>query len=183
MKAKTLTQIALFTALIAIGAFIKIPVPVVPFTLQYLFTMLAGILLGAKRGAAAVLCYIALGLVGLPIFASGGGISYVLQPTFGYLLGFALGTYVTGRIANAVPAPSFKRLLAANFTGLIIVYLMGMVYYWLISTLYIGTEIGFWTLFLYCFLLAVPGDILLCIVAAIIGKRLVPALNHTGGNN
>ena len=53
-KTKTLIYCSLFTALIAAGAFIKIPVPVVPFTLQYLFTMLAGLLLGSKRGTISV---------------------------------------------------------------------------------------------------------------------------------
>ncbi len=66
-KTKNLTLCALFVALIAAGAFIKIPVPVVPFTLQTLFTMLAGLLLGAKRGCTAVFIYIILGLMGLPI--------------------------------------------------------------------------------------------------------------------
>lgn len=58
----------LFTALIAAGAFIKIPVPVVPFTLQYLFTMLAGLFLGSRRGMISVVAYMLLGLAGLPIF-------------------------------------------------------------------------------------------------------------------
>ena len=59
-KTKDLTLCALFVALITAGAFIKIPVPVVPFTLQTLFTMLAGLLLGAKRGCTAVCIYIIL---------------------------------------------------------------------------------------------------------------------------
>lgn len=175
-KTKSLVLVSLFAALIAAGAFIKIPVPVVPFTLQFLFTTLAGILLGGKYGGLSVLGYIALGLIGLPIFAGGGGIAYVLQPTFGYLIGFCVGTVVTGRIANSVPAPSVKRLVAANLAGLLIVYTFGMVYYWLIYQFYIGTGIGFWTLFLYCFVLAVPGDLVLCVVAAMIGKRLMPIL-------
>lgn len=61
-----------FTTLIAVGAFIKVPVPVVPFTLQFLFTMLAGLLLGGRKGALSVGVYIVLGLVGLPVFAEGG---------------------------------------------------------------------------------------------------------------
>lgn len=165
---------ALFTALIAAGAFIKVPVPIVPFTLQFLFTTLAGVLLGGRYGGLSVLCYVLLGLIGLPIFAGGGGIGYVLQPTFGYLIGFAVGAFVTGNIANAVAAPSLKRLIAANFVGLLIVYAFGMAYYWLIYKFYIGTGIGLWTLFLYCFLLAVPGDIVLCFLAAYLGKRLAP---------
>ena len=76
---------AMFVALIAVGAFIKVPIPVVPFTLQYLFTMLAGLLLGGKKGSLAVGIYILLGLIGLPIFAQGGGIGYIFQPSFGYI--------------------------------------------------------------------------------------------------
>ena len=67
-KTQSLTYCSLFTALIAVGAFIKIPVPVVPFTLQFLFTMLAGLLVGPRRGAISVAAYMVLGLVGLPIF-------------------------------------------------------------------------------------------------------------------
>ncbi len=167
---------ALFVALIAVGAFIKIPVPVVPFTLQYLFTMLAGLLLGGKRGFIAVCIYIFLGLIGIPIFASGGGIGYIFQPSFGYIIGFAVGAFVTGIIANKSDKPGYKRLLAANFIGLGIVYLLGMIYYYLISIFYLGTPIGLWPLFLYCFILAVPGDILLCIAGAILGKRLIPLI-------
>ena len=62
---------AIFTALIAIGAFIRIPVPVVPFTLQFLFTTLAGVLLGSRLGATSVILYIVLGLLGVPVFAEG----------------------------------------------------------------------------------------------------------------
>ena len=101
-KTKTLIYCSLFTALIAVGAFIKIPVPVVPFTLQYLFTMLAGLLLGSRKGTLSVVAYMLLGLAGLPIFSEGGGFWYVLKPSFGYIIGFCLGTYVTGKIAEKI---------------------------------------------------------------------------------
>ena len=72
-RTKNLMYCSLFTALIAVGAFIKIPIPVVPFTLQFLFTTLAGLLLGSKMGAVSVIAYMVLGLVGLTIFSEGGG--------------------------------------------------------------------------------------------------------------
>lgn len=176
VRTRNMIVTAMFVALIAAGAFLKIPVPVVPFTLQYLFTMLAGMLLGARRGCLAVCIYILLGLIGLPVFANGGGISYVLQPSFGYIIGFAVGAYVTGLIAHGNTAPSVRRLLAANFSGLAIVYLFGIVYYDMICRFYLNSPIGFWTLFLYCFLLCVPGDIVICIAAAFLGNRLIPLL-------
>lgn len=76
------------------------PVPVVPFTLQFLFTTLAGLLLGSKKGAISVVAYMILGLAGLPIFSEGGGFWYVIKPSFGYIIGFCIGTYVTGLIAD-----------------------------------------------------------------------------------
>lgn len=178
MKTKDLVLCAMFVALIAVGAFIKVPVPVVPFTLQFLFTMLAGLLLGPVNGALAVVVYIVLGLVGLPIFTQGGGPGYIFQPSFGYIIGFAVAAYVTGRIANEKSHTGYGRLLAANFIGLFIVYAFGMVYYYVISNFVINTPIGLWPLFLYCFLLAVPGDIALCILAAVIGKRMIPMIKE-----
>lgn len=180
VRIKDMAYMSIFTALIAIGAFIKIPVPVCPFTLQLLFTTLAGLILGPKKGAISVLCYIIIGLIGVPVFVSGGGLLYIFQPTFGYLIGFCLGTFVTGKIASSEKYPSLKRLLIANFSCLIIVYSLGILYYFLIMTYYVGTGIGIWTLFLYCFLLAIPGDIILCILAAILGKKVVPLLKISG---
>jgi len=176
-KTKGIILCAMFTALTAVGAFIRIPIPIVPFTLQYLFTMLAGLLLGGGLGTVSVFTYIALGLLGLPIFAEGGGFAYVLKPSFGYIVGFCVGAFATGVIANKSSTPSYQRLLAANFTGLFIVYLFGMAYCWLINNFYLRAGIGLWPLFLYCFILAVPGDIVLCILAAVLGKRLIPVLH------
>ena len=97
MKTRELVLCALFVALITVGTFVRIPVGADVYTLQFLFTLLAGLLLGERLGALAVLVYIALGLLGVPVFASGGGPSYVLQPTFGYLIGFVVQAWLCGR--------------------------------------------------------------------------------------
>lgn len=112
---KDMIMCALFTALIAVGAFIKVPVPVVPFTLQFLFTMLAGLIMGGRLGAISVGLYAVLGLVGLPIFAEGGGIWYVLKPSFGYIIGFALGSLVTGLMVEKQKNLTMGRLLGGEF--------------------------------------------------------------------
>lgn len=87
-RTRTITLCGLFAALTAIGAFIKIPLPppLVPFTLQFLFCALAGVLLGSKVGALSQLIYVLVGLVGIPVFTEGSGLHYVVKPTFGYLI-------------------------------------------------------------------------------------------------
>ena len=126
-KTKALVYCSLFTALIAVGAFIRVPIPVLPFTLQYLFTMLAGLLLG---------------LAGLPIFTEGGGLWYVFKPSFGYIIGFCGGTFVTGLLAQRLKKPTVLGYLGANFAGLAVVYVVGMVYYYLICNYVIASPIG-----------------------------------------
>lgn len=175
---KNLILCSIFTALIAVGAFIKIPIPVVPFTLQFLFTNLAGILLGRKLGSLSVTMYIAIGLVGIPIFTSGGGISYIFQPTFGYLIGFVAGSWVTGYICEKYKGNSYKKYLLASFTGLAVVYIFGMIYYYLISNYYLNSPLSVGALILYCFILAVPGDIAICFASSSLAKKLIPILNR-----
>lgn len=163
-----------FTTLITAGAFIKVPVPVLPFTLQFLFTMLAGLLLGGRKGALSVFVYILLGLVGLPVFAEGGGFWYILKPSFGYLIGFLLATYVTGRMVERRKKLLTRWVIAINFLGLFIVYATGMIYYYVICNYVIDTPIALGPLFLYCFVMVVPGDIFLCFLAAILTIRVRP---------
>lgn len=177
---RDLSMCALFATLTAVGAFIKIPIPVVPFTLQFLFVMLAGLLLGARKGTFSVAVYVLLGLAGVPVFAEGGGFWYVLKPSFGYLIGFLFAAYVIGKITENIKKLVMWKILAANFAGLAIVYGIGLVYYYVICNYVIHTPLGVWPLFLYCFLMVVPGDICLCILAAILTKRVKPALRNMG---
>lgn len=174
-KVKELVLFSLFTALTAIGAFIRVPVPLCPFTLQLLFTTLSGLILGSRKGAASVAVYVALGLSGVPVFTQGGGPGYIFRPTFGYLLGFIAGAWLTGKLSERMEKLSFVRILFANLAGLLVVYLFGMVYVYVINNYYLNTPIGIWPVVLYCFLLAVPGDICLCVLAAVLAKKLYRA--------
>ena len=179
-KTKYLIYCSLFTALIAVGAFIRVPIPVLPFTLQYLFTMLAGLVLGPRWGTAATVAYMLLGLAGLPIFTEGGGFWYILKPSFGYIIGFCGGTFVTGWLAQRMKKRSFMHYLWANLAGLAVVYIVVMAYYYIICNYVIGAPIAMWPLFLYCFILAVPGDIALSILAAVVIRRMEPVLVRAG---
>ena len=88
LTTKSLILCSLFASLIAVGAFIKVPIPVVPFTLQVLFTTLAGLLLGPRLAAISVGIYLLVGLVGVPVFTQGGGPSYNTPTYFSILIGF-----------------------------------------------------------------------------------------------
>ncbi len=175
-KTLGIVLVGMFTALIAVGAFIKIPVPYVPLTLQVFFTTMAGLVLGPWLGAASAFCYMALGLIGLPIFTAGGGFWYVLQPTFGYIIGFIVGSFVTGYIANKVPNPSYKQIYLGIFVGLAIVYAFGVIYLYFMSHFYLESGITLWTAFLSGCLLCAPGDIITSILAGFIFKKMLPIL-------
>ena len=122
MKARTISYVALFTALTAIGAFIKIPIPYIPFTLQILAVYLAGALLGPRLGMLSQLCYVLIGLIGVPVFAEGGGFGYIFKPTFGYLLGYILGAYVNGWLINRFSLSTIRSIFLANAASLLTVY-------------------------------------------------------------
>ena len=166
---------ALFTALSAIGAFIRIPVPLVPFTLQITFTTLAGLLLGSKKGAISVAVYV---LIGIPVFTQGGGFSYVLKPSFGFLVAFIIGAFVTGLIVEKKQNPSFLRIIGASFAGMAFVYVLGAIYFYIICNFVINAPVGIGKTVMSCFVLVAPGNIALAILAALVAKRIIPILNR-----
>ncbi len=124
---------ALIASLTAVAAWIKIPFPLVPITLQTLFTYLAGCLLPSRMAffsQAAVLC---LGLLGVPVFAGGGGPHYLLQPTFGYLLAMPLAAYAIARTRGE--RQSIPRLVNALVVGTTVVFGLGV--FWLYATMHL----------------------------------------------
>ncbi len=124
---------ALFTALIAAGAFIIIPVGFVPITLQSLFILLAGLLGGRKIGTSSALLYIVLGAVGLPLFSGGtGGIAHLLGPTGGYIMAalpaaFLAGFFADfGRRKHPEDPPGWSWITAGAIIGTVTFYLLGV---------------------------------------------------------
>ena len=115
IKTRDLIYCALFAALTAIGAFLHFQLFQATITLQFFFTAMAGLLLGAKLGALSQLLYVVLGLVGVPIFAAGGGFGYVFQPTFGFLLGLIPAAWVVGAVTGESLDP--KRMALASLAG------------------------------------------------------------------
>ena len=196
MKNTTLRSMiltALFAALTAIGAFLKITMPHVSFTLQVFFTCMAGLLLGPYWGAASQLVYVLLGLVGLPIFTEGGGLMYVAKPTFGFLLGLIPMAFVVGLMTRDLPYRRKKqrlpdgpqvqmqllsrpkqllRIALAELVGLAALYVIGLPY------LYIALG-GLWSLkktIVSGCLIFLPFDAIKLICEAFLSVRLVPLL-------
>ena len=168
MKTKDIVNIAMFATLLSVCAWIYIPMTI-PFTMQTLFVLLAGLLLGKTYAPLTMLCYLALGLFGLPIFSQGGGVGYLLSPTFGYLIGFVAAGWVTGKLAKG-------GYLKAAFAGLFVIYLFGTLYYYLLLTCYLNQTVALKGLLISCVFVTLPMDCLLTVLAASLGKRLKKVL-------
>ena len=175
-KTLMLVLTALFAALTAIGAFLGFKFVLASITLQFLFTAMAGVLLGRRYGALSQAVYVLLGLVGVPIFAQGGGFSYVLQPTFGFLLGLIPTAWVIGKIAEK--DRSVPRLLLACFAGLAVLYLVGLPYIALIVNVYKGGNVSGMTLATAYMLPYLPGDCLKIVVSVILAPRILKAMER-----
>lgn len=167
---KMLVRSALLAALTAVGAFIKIPLGVSSITLQFFFTAMAGCLLGPLWGAASQGVYVLLGLVGLPIFTLGGGFGYVLQPTFGFLLGLIPSALVMGLLTKKSRRP--LRVVLACVAGLATLYAVGLPYMALILNVYLGKGWSFARLLRDGMLIFLPGDALKIAVAAVLFPKL-----------
>ena len=172
--------ISIFAALTAVGAFIKIPTPLVPFTLQFLFCAYSGIFLGAKNGFYSQLLYVTIGLIGIPVFASGGGPAYILQPTFGYLLGFMACAYVIGRFNQNLSKPSFIKIYATVLVGLFCVYLFGISYLYLIVNFYLHKQMTVSAALAVGFMPYIIPDLISSLLIALTAVRIVPILRKNG---
>lgn len=179
-KTRTLVLISLFAALTAVGAFIKIPTPVVPFTLQFFFCAFSGLLLGAKAAFYSQILYIFIGLAGLPVFTGGGGLMYIFQPTFGYLIGFAFCAYIIGRFTDQAEKFHFLTLFAVIVLGLMIVYVFGVLHLYLILNYYLDKDVSLLQSLWIGFLPYITFDVLQSAVIAYIARRVLPLLRKSG---
>jgi biotin transport system substrate-specific component len=156
MNTKRMILMGLFAALTAVGGFLKIPFLYSAITLQFFFTALAGMLLGPKYGAVSQLVYVALGVLGLPIFTAGGGFGYVLYPTFGFLLGLIPAAWTVGKLAGQ--NPSFLRSVLACLGGLAVLYAVGLPYMGLVLNVYLGKGMDLWAIAMAGMIPFLPGD-------------------------
>lgn len=159
-----------FAALTAVAGFLKLPFGPMSITLQTMLAALAGIVLGPKWGAVSQGVYLALGLMGLPIFTMGGGLGYVFQPSFGFLLGFPLTAAVSGQLARNTLSP--LRLALAAAVGILAGYVIGTPYMGLILNLYLDKGLDVWTVVKTGCLIYLPGEAVKVAATALIAPPL-----------
>jgi Uncharacterized conserved protein len=174
-KLATTVLSCLFTALMTVGAYIALPLPgtPVPIVFQNFFIMLAALLIGPRWGLAAVLTYLCLGAIGLPVFAGGaGGLARFIGPTGGYLIGYVPAVLVIGIISDLGARRRLWRDGLAAIMGCAIVDICGIV--WLKAA-----TSGSWEASLAAGLLPfLPGDAVKIILATLISGRLAPIVER-----
>lgn len=169
---------ALLCALLVVSTLLlRFPLPGtdVLFTTQLVFVLLSGLVLPFPYGLYGVLGYLALGLIGLPVFSSVSGPSVVATPTFGFLMGFPCAVLIAGVIRRILQKKKSCDLVAA-LAGTLAMYVVALGYIALLNGLWLRTPIGIKELLaVYCagFL---PLDVVKAVMAAMIAPRLRKAI-------
>jgi biotin transport system substrate-specific component len=153
------------TAITVALSFVKIPFYSVPFTLQTLAAMLAGVLLRKWEGTASQVLYIAIGLVGLPVFSQGGGLGYIFNPTFGYILFLPVLTILVSFLYR--PLKVFGLILPS-----ILLLLFGAMYY----LIFINNDMTIGSVLISFMLIFIPAEIIKSLAAYYLGVKLKPLL-------
>ena len=127
ISTRGMTYAAMFGAMTAIGAYIIIPLPPVPITLQTFVMYLAASLLGGRLGALSQTVYILLGVIGLPVFAGGkAGLGVLIGPTGGYLMGFIIGAYIIGRMLESRKHSGYVWIALSLIAATVVIYICGV---------------------------------------------------------
>jgi biotin transport system substrate-specific component len=166
---RSLTHIALFAALIAVlGLVPKLDLAAgVPITAQSLGIMLCGTVLGARRGALAVLLFLALVAAGLPLLSGGrGGIGVFAGPSVGFLVGFPVAAFVAGWVMERTTlAPAVAATAASVIGGIGVLYVFGITG----MALVLGKSLSEAAFLSFAFL---PGDAIKAVIAGLVTQSL-----------
>ena len=171
-KENDLVLIALFAALVAVlGLIPSIQMPWgIPVTAQSLGVMLAGAVLGAKRGGLSILLFIGLVALGLPLLAGGrGGLGVFASPTAGFIFGFPVAAFVTGLVMEKLRFdPTVASGIASFIGGIVVLYVMGILGFYMLTDKSLGTSISIMVTY-------IPGDLVKVVLTAIIVGALAKA--------
>lgn len=170
MKTKELVYVALCAVIIAICSWISIPTAV-PFTLQTFGIYLAVAVLGGKLGTISLLIYIALGTIGLPVFAGfKSGFAAITGPTGGYLVGFLATTLIMWSFEKLFGKSKLSFIISA-IIGLIACYALGTVWFMKVFSAANG-PIGLTATLGMCVIPFIIPDLIKLVVAYLIGNKI-----------
>lgn len=176
-----ITMMAMMMALLIITAKLVIPLPLFDYlSLQIITIYLIYPLLGTKYGLIVTFSYLILGLIGLPIFASGGGIFYIFKPSFGFLLSFATFPLIQATLSKLFWRRKWlplKKILIINYSGLFYLYLIGLLYKCLILFFYLKETNVLYSVLAVSTLIDLSCDILLVFVASLLTYKLLPLIH------
>ncbi|HOG61954.1 MAG TPA: biotin transporter BioY [Sedimentibacter sp.] len=172
---RDITQIGIFTALTAVGAFISIPIGPVPITLQSFFILLSGIILGSKKAMFSQITYLLLGLIGFPIFSGfSGGLQHIFKPSFGFIIGYVAAAYVVGKLTEEKTASQY--LWAAVFAGTLIIYTFGLPYMYYILNIMLNSNLSIVKILQLGMFAFIPGDMLKAVIIVFFAQKISPLL-------
>ncbi len=174
LRVKNIIKISLFTALICISSLIKLPILPVPVSLTFFAVNTVILISDLKLSFISVLLYIILGLCGLPVFSQGGGIGYVLNMPFGYLLGFLIAPLISGFVARNLKInlrPVLKNMVL-SIVNILVVYIFGSLYAYFLSYIYLGIKMDIKYLIIYYVLIFIPSDVFFAYLSSKIVERL-----------
>lgn len=179
-SAKDLAHVGIFTALTALGAFISIPIGPVPITLQSLFVILSGLILGSKKAAYSQITYLLLGLMGFPIFSGfSGGLQHVIKPSFGFIIGYIGAAYITGKLTEG-RALTYRNLTLAVLIGSLVIYGLGLPYMYYILNIMLKSNFTTYKILQLGMLAFIPGDLLKALIIIFSAKKIKAALWDSG---
>ena len=174
LSTKDIAYIAVFAAVIAICSWISIPTTV-PFTLQTFAIFLTCMVLGGKRGTLAVLVYILLGAIGIPVFAGfSSGFGVLLGTTGGYIIGFifsALIMWVFEKVSDQIWMVALSMIL-----GLVVCYAIGTAWFMVVFAKSSGA-VGLMTVLGWCVFPFIIPDVIKIVLALLLGQRLKKVAN------
>lgn len=179
-RLKSMVFVALMAAFLCIFSPISIPLPLVPITLQTFGVFLVSALLGWKRGTVAVLIYLLLGLIGLPVFSGWtGGFSSFATPSSGYIIGFVFTALLTGFLIDRFPNRLWMYPVAM-IAGLAVCYLFGTIWFLVYMNVWMATPYTLWQALLVCVIPFLVGDAVKIAAAAALSYPLRKQLARNG---
>ena len=171
----TLTLSALFCTLICVGSFIRFPMPnMMPITLQTFFVLLTGLVLPVKASTLAILTYIALGFVGLPIFSGGGGLGYILMPNFGFIIGFFIAIVIISVITQKLKNCKLWQYIVISLLGVAVIYIIGVLYFAFITNVHNNNAYSAIWFIQTVFLPFLPKEIICIILSSLSAYKIKP---------